>query len=154
MTVLSDDDLKKIAALINNALDTRGVATKDELKEVLQNTASKDDLQAIKNDLKAMEERQDKKFEERYNTLLNNIVTNATFDERVKEAVNEVLDEKIKNLPTKEEFSARMDKLSGEYKKNDQEHTVQSGQITDHEDQLEDYEKRISALEQHPIIPA
>lgn len=38
-------------------------------------------------------------FEQRYNALLQNVVTNVTIDERVRNVVNEVLDEKIKNHP-------------------------------------------------------
>ncbi len=83
-----------------------------------------------------------------------NFVTRDEFDERVGTIVEQKLDEritplkdKISLLPTKEEFFARMDKLSGEYKKIDEAETLHVGTISDHTDQLENHEERIKTLE-------
>jgi|WetSurMetagenome_2_1015567.scaffolds.fasta_scaffold425974_1 hypothetical protein len=77
--------------------------------------------------------------------------------EDVDKIVEKKLDEKIKLLPTKDEFFARMDKLSGEYKKIDEAETLLDGQLSDHNDALEKHEARIKALESRhgskPIPP-
>ena len=119
---LSDDDLKKMAQLINGALDTRGIATKDDLKQLAEDLGDRY--------LKVFETKTD--HQQSYDELKN----------------------LIKNLPTKEEFFSRMDKLSGEYKKNDQEHTIQAGQLSSQSDKLEDHEKRITTLEQNSLPSA
>ncbi len=64
---------------------------------------TKDDLSRFvtKADLQAMEKRQDQKF--------------ATKDD-IRDIVDEVVDEKLKLFPTKEEYFSRMDNLSGELK--------------------------------------
>ncbi len=60
--------------------------------------------------------------------------------DEVRTIVMEELDEKIKLLPTKDEFFTRMDKLSGELLAMRQEFTLHSGQhdeITDRFDRLD-----------------
>ena len=69
-------------------------------------------------------------------------------EKTVKEQLNTKFEEAFRLLPSKEEFFSQMDTLSGEYKKIDEAQTLQSGQIADHEDKLEDHEKRIIAVEQ------
>jgi len=40
-----------------------------------------------------------------------------------------------------------MDKITGEYTKNDEEHTIQTEHISNHGDKIEDHESRIASLE-------
>lgn len=67
--------------------------------------------------------------------------------EEVEKIVEEKLDAKIKNLPTKDEFFNRMDKLSREYKKIDEAETLHTGMMSEHTDTLENHDQRITALE-------
>lgn len=113
MATLSDDDLKKISQLINTALETRGVATKADLKQLEQNVG----------------ERYLKVFE-----------TKTDHQESLR-----VLKSLLSRLPTKEEFFARMDTLSGEYKKIDETQTIQSGRLSELEDKLEEHIAQTSA---------
>lgn len=55
--------------------------------------------------------------------------------------------EKIRLLPTRKEFLARMDMLSGEYKKIDEAETLHAGKLSEHTDELEKYDERIKAFE-------
>jgi len=72
-----------------------------------------------------------------------------------RDEVKEIVKMEIKFLPTKEEFFARMDKLSGEYKKIDEAETPHGGKISEHSDQLEKHEDRIKVLEsRHVSKPA
>ncbi|MEK7119199.1 MAG: hypothetical protein AAB457_04035 [Patescibacteria group bacterium] len=64
-----------------------------------------------------------------------------------REEVGKIVDERFKFLPTKDEFFARIDKLSGEYKKIDEAETLHAGTMSDHADKIENHDERISALE-------
>ena len=76
-----------------------------------------------------------------FNQLLKNFVTKAEFNSRLDE-----LDEKIKFLPTKDEFYTSMDKLMGKLEKIEQELT-----LTPSHSDLADLEERIMPLEEiHP----
>jgi hypothetical protein len=61
--------------------------------------------------------------------------------------ISDLIDEKIKILPTREEFFNKMDEMMGEIKASREEQTLQVGSISDHSDQLEDHEERIYNLE-------
>jgi vacuolar-type H+-ATPase subunit E/Vma4 len=70
--------------------------------------------------------------------------------DEIEELIEEKLDEKIKHLPTKDEFYTRMDELIGEVKAMREEQRVITGKISEHTDTLEDHESRITSLE-HPL---
>ncbi len=57
--------------------------------------------------------------------------------EEVGKLIEEKLDEKIKFLPTKEEFFTRMDKLSGEIQSVRDAQELHAGQHTDIDDRFE-----------------
>jgi predicted nuclease with TOPRIM domain len=65
----------------------------------------------------------------------------------VEEKVEEKIGEKTNLLPTKEEFFGKMDEVMGELKAIREEHAVQLAKVSEHSDQLEDHEVRISNLE-------
>jgi len=67
-------------------------------------------------------------------------------------ALSDLIDEKTKQLPTKEEFFTKMDEVMGELKSNREEQMVQVGIISEHSDQLEDHGHRIETLE-HAVTP-
>lgn len=74
--------------------------------------------------------------------------------DEVRTIVKEELDAKIKNLPTKDEFFTRMDKLSGEYKKIDEAEILHTGTVSEHTDTLENHDQRITALENRKVSSA
>lgn len=70
------------------------------------------------------------------------MLTQKDLDE-IEEIVGEKLEEKIKLLPSKDQFFSKMDEVMVELKTIREEQTVTSGC----KDQLEDHEVRISKLE-------
>lgn len=62
----------------------------------------------------------------------------------VEKIVDEKLDEKIKFLPTKDEFFSRMDTLSGEIKKVREEQTLHLGQHDQVDARLVRVEKKLN----------
>ncbi|MDO8503392.1 MAG: hypothetical protein Q7S60_01750 [bacterium] len=56
--------------------------------------------------------------------------------DQIGEIIDQKLEERIKFLPTKDEFYTKMDEVMGELKAIREEHTVSSGQISDHEDRI------------------
>lgn len=66
-------------------------------------------------------------------------------------AIGELIDEKTKQLPTKDEFFSKMDEVVGELKISREEQTLQAGRISYHTDQIEDHEQRIEDLEKKRI---
>jgi len=62
----------------------------------------------------------------------------------VEEIIDEKLTEKIKLLPTKEEFFGRMDKLSGEIKASRDEQTLHQGQHDDIDSRLKKVETKLN----------
>lgn len=54
----------------------------------------------------------------------------------IEEIVEEKLEEKIKFLPTKDEFYEKMDEVMGELKAIREEQTLQSYKIFDHDDRI------------------
>lgn len=74
------------------------------------------------------------------------MLTQKDLDE-IEKSTKKVIKDEIKFLPTKEEFYKKMDKLIGEIKASREEHTVISGSLSNHSDQLDDYKERIDKLE-------
>ncbi|MBL7159721.1 hypothetical protein ISS85_04545 [Candidatus Microgenomates bacterium] len=70
----------------------------------------------------------------------------------IEQLINEQLKEKIKFLPTKDEFYIKMDEVMGELKAIREEQTLVTGRISEHTDILEDHETRIVKLEQTPQV--
>lgn len=75
------------------------------------------------------------------------MLTQKDFD-GIEEIIDKKLEEKIKSLPTRDEFFSKMDELMGELKAIREEQTVISG----YKDQLEDHEGRITKLEAIPSL--
>ncbi len=67
-------------------------------------------------------------------------LTQKDFDQ-IEELLDEKLDEKLKILPTKEEFFSKMDEVVGELKTAREEQTVLSHQVSNHEDRLKTLEE-------------
>jgi len=75
------------------------------------------------------------------------MLTQKDFDE-IEEIIDKKLEEKIKFLPTKDEFFSKMDGLMGEVKAIREEQAVISG----YKNQLENHETRITKLEEIPSL--
>ena len=60
---------------------------------------------------------------------------------QIEGLLDEKLDEKIKILPTKEEFFSKMDEVMGELGTIREEQTVLSHQVADHENRLKSLEE-------------
>ena len=63
------------------------------------------------------------------------MLTQKDFDE-IERLIDEKLDEKIKFLPTKDEFFDSMDKLMGELKTIREQQEIITGKTSDHEDRI------------------
>jgi predicted nuclease with TOPRIM domain len=63
------------------------------------------------------------------------------------------LQEAINHLPTKDEFYSKMDEVRGELKAIREEQTLQNGRQSQHTDDIEDHEARISCLEKQDGLP-
>lgn len=74
------------------------------------------------------------------------MLTQKDLDE-IERLIEEKLDERIKFLPTKDEFFGRMDKAMKELKAIRKTIESLTGRVSDHSDQLEDHETRITKLE-------
>ncbi len=68
----------------------------------------------------------------------------------IKALIEVTIDEKelvskadLSHLPTKDEFYSKMDEVMGELKTIREEQTVQSHQLSDHEDRLEKVESKV-----------
>lgn len=68
----------------------------------------------------------------------------------IRKIVEEIVTEKTKFLPTKDEFFTAMDKLMGELQTSRDEQTILNGRTSEHADILEDHEERITKLEHLP----
>ena len=62
-----------------------------------------------------------------------------TFDEKL----DEKLDAKLSHLPTKDQFYNKMDEVMGELKTIREEQTLQSHQLSEHEDRIEKIESKL-----------
>ena len=63
-----------------------------------------------------------------------------TFDEKFDQR----LDEKLGNLPTKDDFFGKMDEVMGELKSIREEQTLVRDRVADHEDRIEKIESHLS----------
>ncbi len=61
----------------------------------------------------------------------------------IEKIINETIEEKTRNLPTKDEFFTKMDQVVGELQAIREEDTILGHQVSDHE-------KRIIDLEENP----
>ncbi|MEK7521841.1 MAG: hypothetical protein AAB599_03525 [Patescibacteria group bacterium] len=59
----------------------------------------------------------------------------------IEQLIDEKVVEKIKLLPTKDEFFEKMDQVMGELQAIRDEHTMRDGRIDDHEERIENLEK-------------
>ena len=64
--------------------------------------------------------------------------------DQIKEVINNRLDEKIKHLPTKDEFFQTMDKVFGELQTIRDELKISHRRIDDHEERITDLENNSS----------
>lgn len=62
------------------------------------------------------------------------------------EEIETIVEEKIRNLPTKEEFFAKMDEVMKELETIRDEQTIISHQVSDHEDRLERLEENTAVI--------
>ena len=62
----------------------------------------------------------------------------------IEQVVDERIDEKIKNLPTKDEFFNKMDEVMGELKSIRENTEVLTHQVSDHEDRITKVEHKLS----------
>lgn len=67
-------------------------------------------------------------------------LTQKDFDQ-IERVLDEKLDEKLKNLPTKDEFFSKMDEVMGELETIREEQTILSHQVSNHENRLKTLEK-------------
>ncbi len=63
--------------------------------------------------------------------------------------IKEIVEDKTKLLPTKEEFFSKMDEVMGELKTTREAIELHAGQHTRVDDQLDNHDKRIKKIEQH-----
>lgn len=75
------------------------------------------------------------------------MLTQKDLDE-IEEVIDKKLDEKIKFLPTKEEFYTKMDEVMGELETIREEQTLIGSKLSEHSDTLENHEARIAKFEQ------
>ena len=74
------------------------------------------------------------------------MLTQTNLDE-IEKIVDDKIGQKTKLLPTKNEFFGKMDEVMGELKVIREEQTVSLAKVTNHNDQFEDHEVRMSKLE-------
>lgn len=75
--------------------------------------------------------------------------------DEIEKLIDEKLEERLKYLPTKDEFYKAMDELMGEIKAVRQELTIGAGQNRRRDDTLDNHEVRIKTLEkQSGLIPS
>lgn len=60
----------------------------------------------------------------------------------IEKIINETIEEKTRNLPTKDEFFTKMDEVMGELQTKREEETILGHQVSDHD-------KRITVLEEN-----
>ncbi|KKU12296.1 MAG: hypothetical protein UX19_C0002G0003 [Candidatus Woesebacteria bacterium GW2011_GWA1_45_8] len=70
-----------------------------------------------------------------------------TLTQRDLDEIEKIVDEKVEvrtsNLPTKDEFFSKMDDVMGELKAIREEHTVQSHRVSNHEDRITTLEDKV-----------
>jgi hypothetical protein len=67
--------------------------------------------------------------------------------------IEEIVEDKTKLLPTKEEFFSKMDEVMGELKATREAIDLHTGQHDEITDQIDDHEKRIKIVEQKLHVP-
>lgn len=70
-------------------------------------------------------------------------LTQVDLDE-IEKVVDEKIEDRISNLPTKSEFFTRMDEVVGELKAIRENTTVQTHQVSEHEDRITSLEEKIA----------
>jgi predicted nuclease with TOPRIM domain len=63
--------------------------------------------------------------------------------DEIEKVVDEKIDEKTRNLPTKDEFFGKMDEVMGELKAIREEQPLQSHRLSNHEDRISVIEKKL-----------
>jgi hypothetical protein len=63
--------------------------------------------------------------------------------DEIEKVVEEEIEEKVSNLPTKDEFFTKMDEVMGELKAIREEQPLQSNRLSNHEDRLEKIEEKL-----------
>ena len=76
------------------------------------------------------------------------MLTIADLDE-IEKIIDEKLDDKLKNLPTKAEFFDEISKVMGELQAIRNDNEILNGRTSNHTDELENHEKRITKVEKH-----
>lgn len=71
------------------------------------------------------------------------VLTIKDLDE-IEKLVDEKIEERTKNLPTKDDFFNKMDEIMGELKAIRENTTVLSGRVANHEDRIAKLEKKIA----------
>ena len=59
----------------------------------------------------------------------------------IEKIINETLEDKTRNLPTKDEFFTKMDEVMGELKTIREEDTILGHQVSEHEKRITDLEE-------------
>ena len=72
----------------------------------------------------------------------------------VRQIVREEIQESIRHLPTKDQFYTKMDEVMGELKAIREEQTLTTGRVSQHSDDIEEHDVRISKLEKHTRLPS
>lgn len=71
----------------------------------------------------------------------------------IEKIIAENLENRLKNIPTKDEFFGSMDKLRGELQAIRNNNQILNERTSHHSDLLENHEKRISKIEQsQPLV--
>ena len=63
--------------------------------------------------------------------------------DEIEKVVDEKIDEKTRNLPTKDEFFGKMDEVMGQLKAIREEQPLQSHRLSNHEDRISVIEKKL-----------
>ncbi|OGG02540.1 hypothetical protein A2Z33_01965 [Candidatus Gottesmanbacteria bacterium RBG_16_52_11] len=63
------------------------------------------------------------------------------------QTIRTVVKDELKHLPTKDEFAEKMDNMMGELKTIREEITLVSGRMSDHTDELDKHDRRLSRTE-------
>ena len=64
--------------------------------------------------------------------------------DEIEKIVDEKIEERTNNLPTKDDFFSKMDEVMGELKAIRENSSVLSNQVSDHEDRIAKIEKKIN----------
>lgn len=73
--------------------------------------------------------------------------------EEVESIVRRVVKEEIRFIPTKDDFFNRMDQLMGEVQAMREDFAIIGSRTSEHTDEIEDHEVRLSKVENHLHLP-